>query len=263
MVRCCKHVDQVVTLEKDWKTWKKTIQSLGEFDVALDLQGLLKSALPVHFSNAHRKLGYHWQREVAWLFTQAVQPRSSSIHVVEQYVDVALAAGGSIGPIDFGLIPAEESTATVNQLLAENGHTTGKKIAVLHAGAGWASKRWPAANFARLSDELEANDICTAYIGTKGDVTAVEEVLALCKSKPINLLGKTNVKELIALLSLADLHVAGDTGSIHIAAGLKTPCVGLYMLTRPERSCPYGQLDHCRTTDPDAVIALALELVKA
>jgi len=245
VARSCRHVNEVIVLDKDWKTWKKTVQSLGEFDATLDLQGLLKSALPVHFANANVKLGYHWQREGAWLFTQAVQPRKSSIHVVDQYIDVALAAGGKAESVDFGLVPQQVSIEVVKKLLTENGHSESKKLAVLHAGAGWASKRWPAAHFAELSDQLSANQTTVAFIGTQGDSPAVEEVLSHCNSKPISLLGKTNIRELIALLSLAHLHVAGDTGSIHLAAGLRTPCIGLYTLTKPERSCPYGQLDHC------------------
>lgn len=261
VARSCRHLNDVVILEKDWKTWKKTVQSLGEFDAALDLQGLLKSALPIHFSNAKVKLGYHWQREASWFFTQAVQPRKTSIHVVDQYLDVALAAGGSAQAVDFGLEPRPEDTQKVVALLKEQGHEPGQKLAVLHAGAGWASKRWPAENFAHLTDQLSANQTAVAFIGTQGDSPAVDEVMALCKTNPISLLGKTNIRELIALLSLANLHIAGDTGSIHLAAGLNTPCIGLYTLTKPERSCPYGQLDHCQSTDPEKVIPLALELV--
>lgn len=263
VARSCLHVNEVVVLDKEWKTWKKTVQSLGEFDAALDLQGLLKSALPVHFANAKVKLGYHWQREGAWLFTQAVQPRKSSIHVVEQYIDVALAAGGKAVSVDFGLVPQRESVEVIKKLLTDNGHSESQKLAVLHAGAGWASKRWPASHFAELTDQLSANKTTVAFIGTKGDSSAVEEVFAHCNSKPISLLGKTNIRELIALLSFADLHVAGDTGSIHLAAGLRTPCIGLYTLTKPERSCPYGQLDHCQSTDPSVVIPLALNLINS
>ncbi|QYK52704.1 MAG: glycosyltransferase family 9 protein [Fimbriimonadaceae bacterium] len=263
VVRSCRHVTEVVVLGKDWKTWKKTVQSLGEFDAALDLQGLLKSALPIYLSNAKLKLGYHWQREASWLFTQAVQPRKTSIHVVDQYLDVALAASGSVKSVDFGLEPGTEETHRVKAMLEDLGYEPGQKLAVLHAGAGWVSKRWPAENFARLSEELAAHRARVAFIGTQGDSPAVDEVLTHCKTKPISLLGKTNIRELIALLSLADLHVAGDTGSIHLAAGLNTPCIGLYTLTRPERSCPYGQFGHCQSTNPEQVIPLALELINS
>ncbi|MFM9874720.1 MAG: glycosyltransferase family 9 protein [Fimbriimonadaceae bacterium] len=250
-------MNQVVVLDNDWKSWKKTVQELGEFDVALDLQGLLKSALPVHFAQAQRKLGYHWQREGARLFTQPVMPDPSSIHVVDQYVDVARAAGGAT-ITDFGLDPTSEADHSVNNLISEFDST--KKLVVCHAGAGWATKRWPAEHFAALADSL-AERATVAFIGTNADESAVTEVLSHCKTRPISLIGKTKVNELIALLKKADLHVAGDTGSIHIAAGLGKPCLGLYTLTKPERSCPYGQLKNCQSIDPDAVIKQAHHLL--
>jgi heptosyltransferase I len=218
---------------------------------------LLKSAIPIHFATAKQKLGYHWQREGARFFTQPVMPDPASIHVVDQYVDVARAAGGST-ITDFGLSPTPESDQSINNLLSEFDST--KKLVICHAGAGWASKRWPAKNFAALADSLAA-EATVAFIGTPADKPAVQEVLSHAISGPISLIGKTKVAELIALLSRADLHIAGDTGSIHIAAGLGRPCLGLYTLTKPHRSCPYGQLQNSLTTDLEEVTQLAQGLL--
>ena len=255
--RDCKHIDQVVVLEKDWKMWKPAIHALGEFDFALDLQGLLKSALPIGYAKARTKLGYHWQREGARLFTHPVIPDKSSIHIVDQYVDVARAAGGAT-LTDFGLNPNKESEQSVHNLISD--FPADKKLVVCHAGAGWATKRWPAEHFATLADSLAAQ-ATVAFIGTQADEPAVNEVLSHTKSRPISLIGKTRVSELVALLKHADLHIAGDTGSIHIAAALATPCVGLYTLTKPHRSCPYGQLENCLSTDPTQVISRARQLL--
>ncbi len=244
-------------LQKDWKTWKKAVHDLGEFDVAIDLQGLLKSAIPIAYAKSRQKLGYHWQREGARLFTQPVTPDSTSIHIVNQYVDVARAAGGAT-LVDFGLTTNPDSDAKIATLLAD--FDPAKKLVVCHAGAGWASKRWPAENFAALADTL-ATRATVAFIGTQADEPAVNDVMSHTKSRPISLIGKTKVSELISLLKIADLHVAGDTGSIHIAAGLNTPCLGLYTLTKPHRSCPYGQLENCLSTDLEQVTQTANRLL--
>jgi ADP-heptose:LPS heptosyltransferase len=50
---------------------------------------------------------------------------------------------------------------------------------------------------------------------------------------------------LVALVALAKAHVGGDTGSSHLAAALGIPAIGLYAITRPKRSCPYGQIERC------------------
>ena len=76
-------------------------------------------------------------------------------------------------------------------------------------------------------------------VGTDKDIGAAVE------GDYVDLTGKTTVAELIAVISLAEAHVGGDTGSTHIAAGLAVPAIGLYSATRPERSCPYGQIDRC------------------
>ena len=65
---------------------------------------------------------------------------------------------------------------------------------------------------------------------------------------------------LVALVSLATVHLGGDTGSTHLAAALDVPAVGLYGLTRPQRSCPYGQIERC-VHDPRGLSHIDVEPV--
>jgi ADP-heptose:LPS heptosyltransferase len=124
---------------------------------------------------------------------------------------------------------------------------------VINAGAGWASKRWPTQYFAKLIDGLEAQAQAVLIGGNAdADRSAADEVIAACACKPIDLVGKTGIKELIGLISLAKAHLGGDTGSTHIAAALGIPAIGLYSITRPKRSCPYGQIERCHY-DPDGL----------
>ena len=92
VVQCCTAVNTII--EGRGSLSKSMWPELAEpFDCALDLQGLFKSAWPVHLAKSPTKLGYHWQREGAFLFSQRVLPDPSSFHIVDQYVDVARAAG--------------------------------------------------------------------------------------------------------------------------------------------------------------------------
>lgn len=237
IVECCEAVDEVVRVKPSLKTIPTYPES---FDATLDLQGLLKSALCVMRAKAKRKVGYHWQREGSWLFSGRVQPDPTSFHVVDQYVDVARAVGGVMDRAEFGLRPREEDLVSVRGKLTEAG-VEGKFVAV-NAGAGWATKRWPAEHFAALIAELPY--VPCVLIGGPGDREVAEAVRAGAPGAP-SLVGETSVRELVALLSLASAHVGGDTGSTHIAAALGVPAVGLYSLTRPRRSCPYGQIERC------------------
>ena len=118
---------------------------------------------------------------------------------------------------------------------------------------------------------LGEKGIQTVLIGgkAKGDIDAAQAVISNCTQPTINLLGKTNIKQLISLISLSNAHIGGDTGSTHIAAALGTPAVGLYSITKPIRSCPYGQIDKCHYSpislaeiQPTDVYTTVLECLK-
>lgn len=263
VVECCSAVDVVVKVKPRFgpSSWPKVE---GEFDVGFDMQGLFKSGIVIAKAVAKEKLGYHWQREMAWLFTSRVLPDKSSLHVVDQYVDVARAAGAQMDRAEFGLKPKAGDGATVKEKL---GGVDGPLV-IVNPGAGWVTKRWPPEHFATLIDHLSVEGCVCVLIGGKAeaDREAVEQVSRLCKQPPRSLAGNTSVGELIALIDMADAHVGGDTGSTHIAAALDRPAIGLYSITRPQRSCPYGQIDRCHydakslsNIDPGAVHASVKE----
>lgn len=266
IVRSCQHVDEVLEVKPKLKpdSWPKIE---GEFDAALDLQGLLKSGLVLKGSKAKVKVGYHWQREGAWLFSSRVVPDPSSLHVVDQYVDVARAVGGEADRADFGLEPLPESLASVQTKLNSD-----RPFVVMNGGAGWVTKRWPPAHFAALIDLLADQGMDTVLIGGKSDddLGVQAEIERNCKSSPKLLAGQTSIPELVALLSLAKAHVGGDTGSSHIAAALGIPAIGLYSITKPVRSCPYGQIERCQYDarglayiQPEQVFRTLMESMKA
>lgn len=242
IVECCAAVDEVIKLKPSLKTIPKYSEP---FDAAFDLQGLLKSALCIARAKAPKKYGYHWQREGAMLFSARVLPDPSSLHVVDQYVDVVRAAGAQMERAEFMLAPLEEDILSVRRKLKER--DVFGRFVVMNAGAGWATKRWPPKYFARVADRLYAEGLTTVLVGgrAEADQAAAKEVIEASEHKLVNMLGETSVRELVALLRLCSAHVGGDTGSTHIAAALETPAIGLYSITRPERSCPYGQIHRC------------------
>lgn len=248
IVECCSAVDTVLTCKPSF-----SLASLprfeSPFDLALDMQGLSKSALIVGRAKANVKLGYHWQREIAPFFSTPVLPDPSSLHVVDQYLDVARAAGAETETAEFGLVPQDADRETVKALLQSIG-VVGPFV-VMNAGAGWASKRWNPEHFAVLAEMLATRGIQSVLIGGKapGDIEAATQVINAGLTPISDLLGKTSVRELVALISLSNAHVGGDTGSTHIAAALGVPAIGLYSITKPARSCPYGQIHRCHYSE--------------
>jgi len=264
IAKCCEFIDDVIEARPSLnpKTWPKVP---GKFTAALDLQGLLKSALVLKGVQCKTKVGYHWQREGAWLFSERVLPDPTSIHIVDQYVDVARSVGGSGDVAEFGLRPNPASLDSVREKIGDL-----RPFVVLNGGAGWASKRWPADSFGKLIDRLAEMGLESLLIGgpSEADRAVGREIESSAKSKPHNLIGQTNIEELVALLSLARAHVGGDTGSTHMAAAVGIPAIGLYSITKPIRSCPYGQIERClynpmslRSIDVDSVAETLEEAV--
>lgn len=237
IVRSCTAVDEV--LEAKVKSLGTVPRFKESFDAALDLQGLLKSSLPVALCSSKKKLGYHWQREGSWLFSAKVLPDSTSFHIVDQYVDVARAAGGDSERADFSLRPASDDLANVRDRLGK------EKFVVVNPGAAWLTKRWAPARFAEIVNRLHSSGCEVVLVGSKSESGVGDEIAAACEKPPLQWHGQTSLGELIALISLATAHLGGDTGSSHLAAALGVPAIGLYSITKPSRSCPYGQINRC------------------
>ena len=132
IVECCGSVDEIIRAKPglDPKTWPKVG---GSFDAALDLQGLFKSGIVVGRASAKVKLGYHWQRECAWLFSRRVLPDPTSSHVVDQYLDVARAVGCEVGQTEFRTPLGGGNRGTAND--SAGGTSSGSSGSPSSAGA--------------------------------------------------------------------------------------------------------------------------------
>ena len=76
-----------------------------------------------------------------------------------------------------------------------------------------------------------------------------------CAHKPINLIGKTNLKQLLAILQQAEALIAPDSGPAHMATAVGTPVIGLYAATNPDRARPYMSANLVVSHYPEAVLA--------
>ncbi len=237
VVECCTAVSRVEQVKPGLRpsSWPKPP---GEFDAAFDLQGLFKSAISLRGLRCPR-FGYHWQREGAGLFSRPVIPDPSSAHIVDQYVDVVRAFGLEVDRASFSLVAKPED---VDRLELPDG-----PFVAVNPGAAWITKRWPPQFMAQTVDWLYGRGFATVLLGgpARTDQQSAQDVVDLCQNPPINMTGKTSVRQLVALISRAAAHLGADTGSSHIAAALGVPAVGLYSITRPQRSCPYGQIAYC------------------
>lgn len=249
--RLCWAVDRTVLILKGDRFDRAKVRGDGEFDLALDLQGIWKSGALVGASRARRKLGYHWQRELSWLFSERVLPDASSLHVVDQYADVARAAGAEIDVAEFGLGTDAQADERVRGLLAESGVGAGAKVAVFNVVSRWQEKDWPVHYYLEAGRAAVSTGAMVVFVGA-GTSEATSGLCEAVGEGAVDLSGRTSVTELASLLALADLHVGGDTGTGHLAAALGIRCIALHRSTMVARSCPYGQAHDC-FSDPAEV----------
>jgi lipopolysaccharide heptosyltransferase I len=246
----------------------------ARFDVAIDLQGLIKSGLLTAYTGAPLRIGFalsHCGEPLNVLFTtHRVKPPREAAHVVEQYLSLLEPLGVKAAPPVF-LLPSEPAAERrIDEFLAAEGVKPQDRLVALNPGAGHPAKRWPVEHFARLAERLlvEAGARVVLLWGPDEEGMA-RAIAAQTTSRPV-LAPPTSLPDLCALLRRAALMVAGDTGPLHVAAALGTPCVGLFGPTRAERNGPYGR--DCKSLQspngsmaaisPDAAFAAALELLE-
>ena len=219
----------------------------NDYDVAIDLQGLIKSAALARASRAPRVIGfaarYARERLASWFYTEAYDPGGGGMyHVDERHViytnlgileTLGIHAGVPEFPID----------RVASQVAADVAARTGGRYAILNPGAAWPNKRWMPARFGAVAAELRGrNGLTSVVVWGPGEESLAREVVDRSSGAAI-LSPKTTIADLVALARGASLYLAGDTGPAHIAAAVGTPVVGIYGPTRPSRNGPWAAAD--------------------
>ncbi len=214
----------------------------ARFDVAVDLQGLMKSGVLAAATRAPLRIGLAARRcrePLAALFTNhRVTPPAAARHVVEQCLALLEPLGVSGARVEFPLPCDAAAEARADELLAAAGLKPRDRLVVLNPGAGRADKRWPAERFRDLGGRLAAEAGARVLVVWGPEERALAEAVA---GGRLALAPPTDLDALIAVLRRASVVVAGDTGPLHVAAALGVPCVGLYGPTSAERNGPWRQ----------------------
>lgn len=221
------------------------------FDLAIDLQGLFKSSMIVWLSGARERLVYCNAREGSHLVSKRVCGQFSSGHVVERYLDVVRFLGCRVGKAVFSLHVTFKEAEQAAAIAAHSGFKLNTPYVILAPGANWPNKCWPIPYFAELADRLYAEQLIPVVIGGPKERQAFEEIAAKTSIPPVDLVGKTTLKQLAHIVKSAKAFVGGDTGPMHLSAALGTPVVALYGPTDTNRNGPYGDKHRAITISTD------------
>ncbi|MBR1696267.1 MAG: glycosyltransferase family 9 protein, partial [Selenomonas sp.] len=212
------YIDEIILFEK------KKFKSLGGFlheygplkrkirqrryDAVLDLQGLFKSAAIARLGKAPVKLGMCNMRELSDKISRPVIGPHAHGHIVERYLDVARALGCPVNEVRFTLNVPEREADLSQQIFAQAGANMANPYVVLAIGANWPNKRWPAENFAKLADWIYDKQLIPVMVGGGiVDEQRAAEISSYSDIPPLNLVGRTNFKQLTYILQNARLTI--------------------------------------------------------
>lgn len=239
-------LDAVWPLDPGLRGWAALLPRLRavRYDLVVDLQGLLRSALLGWLSGCPRRVGFAAGREgSSWFYSQRVEVPDPQIHAVDRYLLIAAAldARPSRSP-EFRLGRRPGDREAVAAVLRDHGLRVDREWVAVAVGGRWPTKRYPPESFAAVVDRIQTLGLGpVAFIGGSEDRPLVEAVRAAMRTAAVDLAGGTPLDLLPALLASASLLVTNDSGPMHVAAAVGTRVVALFGPTSPALTGPYGE----------------------
>lgn len=239
-------LDRVIALPRGWLkspagVWRlrRLLHGL-RFDVAIEAQGLTKAAILAWLSGAPRRIGFGrpWGRELSrWLNTETVDTLGP--HIVQRNLQL-LRPLGIVSPAVRFLVPEQpRDRQAADEMIRGAGLDDG--FAIINAGAGWPSKLWPAERFAAVAVHLgTAWSLPTLVVWAGQAEMEIARQIVAGSQGHAQLATKTSLLELAALGRRAKVFLGSDTGPLHLAAAVGTPCVGLYGPWPSDVHGPFG-----------------------
>lgn len=151
------------------------------------------------------------------------------IHAIDRYLQFAEYMGCQVGEIVYPFAPFPDHPAILD--------TLPERYIVMSPSAGKEANRWPAERFGELAARLPLPSI---MISGPADAQVAAQAVQAAAGKAINLAGKTNLGELVAVIRRAAYFVTNDTGPMHIAAACGVPVFAIFGPANPVRTGPYG-----------------------
>jgi lipopolysaccharide heptosyltransferase I len=239
------------TLGQKYDAAREQLKSLrsSNYDVALDFQGLHKSALIARLSGAKRSVGFNkaFLREPTsrFLLTETVEIPART-HVIRKNLYLAERALQIKTPthsseFEFPIETEEKHEREALEIIEK----VGGNFVILNPGGGWTTKLWEAARFGRLADEVWSGfGLKSIVTFGPGEESLARTVVAAAKSKQA-FAADLSLKGFYQLAQRAKIYIGGDTGPTHLAVAARAPVVGLFGPTEWWRNGSPFEQDVC------------------
>lgn len=240
-------LDHIVLLPRG--NWMQQFQFLRHmrsrrFDCVIDLSDGDRSAILTAISGAGLKIGFN--QESRWrgqAYSWSVKGKYGTMHMLDYHAQALIPLGLEPRVCAPELVLTDTETLAAEQILVNHGLKDTKWI-MLHPAARYWFKAWPAERFARFGSAMLKEGFQIVLVGTENERSIVDEVMKAGEQQFLSLVGKTNLRELAALMRHCSLFVGNDAGPMHIAAAVGCPVVALFGPTDPAVWGPYGTKCH-------------------
>ena len=221
--------------------WKKLKNK--QFDALLNMQTAFRASILSLGIKAKFKIGFGEKRsrEGQWLFVNRRITDPSSPHVLDGFMAFSEYIGVPKSEPKWELAISEDDYKFADQFIDFS-----RKNLLISPCSSKAEKDWLIERYAEVANIAHQNNVNVIFCSSpaKRELEIVEKITALCHFTPTNIAGKTNLKQLTALISKVDLVLSPDSGPAHIATTQGTPVIGLYAYHNPLRTAPYNNLNN-------------------
>ena len=251
------YVDNCIIDSKQKGRYKSFLNLLqiirgARFDIAVVFHPTsIRNVLLPFFARIPIRVGTNYNGRGIFLTSSC--PNNTNQHEIDRYLgvvnllnqDVPLSSNNSetytddsSNLMEFWHTNTEQES--INNLLQSHGVTPEHSLIGVNIGTTWQTKQWDVGNFTEVIHKISSitTDVRFILLGS-----TAENSLLIGETLPksvINLVGKTNILELGAILELCKVCITCDSGPMHIAAAVGTPTVALFGPTDPKRHKPWG-----------------------
>ena len=227
-----------------------------EYDLIIDFQGLLKSAVLIALARGKRKIGFdkgmeHMEHSYIFL-NERIPPVNMDNHALLRSLMLINALGIKSKEIEYKIPVSDYTRNITNELLERHGIKGAGLFVAINPVAKWETKLWDNRKFALLADRLiEKYNASVIFTGSQSDKSTIKNIMSFMSKKAVNLAGKTTLKKLAALYEKTRFVISTDTGPMHMAAAVGTPVIALFGPTAPWRTGPFGSEHKILRSGPD------------
>ena len=247
----CEHIDEVIVFKSPGvhsgvagKLRLAKELKARKFDAAILLQNAMEAAIITWLAGIPVRCGYNSDAR-GFLLTHSVQRTEDirKVHQIHYYLEMVKSLGCLSAGASVHLHPGNEYQILSEKIFAEHEIGMQPPIVGLAPGATYGpAKRWLPERFAAVADRLiEDLSARVLLFGSREDRKTADIVEQHAHHPMINLAGKTNLKEAIAIISRCSLFISNDSGLMHIAGALNIPTVAIFGSTNPVTTSPVGE----------------------